>query len=108
MQYNTGVVLKTGQLGAGQRSTFRQLQELIVVLQIESSASIERFTQLLQAVPPAGAIVLSGFRDIFIGKPYRITGKPYRSIYLDHWRVADGHYNRRAIEARVEEPKACN
>ena len=71
-------------------------------------ASIERFTQLLQAVPPAGAIVLSGFRDIFIGKPYRITGKPYRSIYLDHWRVADGHYNRRAIEARVEEPKACN
>ena len=44
-------------------------------------------------------VVLSLLRDIFIGKPYR-------SIYLDHWRVAFGSYNRQ-IDERVRELNGC-
>jgi hypothetical protein len=42
--------------------------------------------------------VLSLLRDII--------GKPYRSIYLDHWRVAFGSYSEK-IDVRVGELEAC-
>ncbi len=58
-----------------------------------------RVGQGLQAILPP-MIVLSVLRDIFIGKPYR-------SVYLDHWRVAFGSYNRR-LDERVEYLQACN
>ncbi len=38
-------------------------------------------------------VILSLLRDIFIGKPYR-------GIYLDHWRVSFGSYDRQ-IDERV-------
>ena len=57
----------------------------------------KRFRQGLQAVLPP-MIVLSGLRDI--------VGKPYRSIYLDHWRVAFGTWDH-AIDHRVDELRAC-
>ncbi len=57
-----------------------------------------RFGQGLQAILPP-LIVLSVLRDSLIAKPYR-------SIYLDHWRVAFGSYNRR-IDLRVEYLEAC-
>ena len=44
-------------------------------------------------------VALSLLRDIFIGWPYR-------SIYLDHWRVAFGSYNTR-IDTRVAELDSC-
>ena len=47
-------------------------------------------------MPPM--IVLSLIRDII--------GKPYRSIYLDHWRVAFGSWNNR-IDERVAELNEC-
>ena len=43
-------------------------------------------------------IVLSLLRDVI--------GIPYRSIYLDHWRVAFGTYNH-SIDHRVIELRAC-
>ncbi len=57
-----------------------------------------RFAQGLQGIAPP-MVVLSVLRDLFIGKPYR-------SVYLDHWRVAFGSYNRK-IDARVEYLQAC-
>ena len=59
----------------------------------------KRFTQLVQGIAPP-MVILSLLRDIFIGKPYR-------SIYLDHWRVSFGSYNRK-IDDRVGELKACS
>jgi len=44
-------------------------------------------------------IVLSLLRDVI--------GKPYRSIYLDHWRVAFGSFNKQ-IEGRMAELDACS
>jgi hypothetical protein len=57
----------------------------------------KRFLRGLQGIMPP-MIVLSLLRDI--------VGKPYRSIYLDHWRVAFGSYNRK-IDERVTELKQC-
>ncbi len=58
----------------------------------------ERFVQGIQGIAPP-MVVLSLLRDIFIGKPYR-------SVYLDHWRVAFGSYNRK-IDTRVAELESC-
>ena len=57
-----------------------------------------RVAQGLQGILPP-MIVLSVLRDIF-------WGQPYRSIYLDHWRVAFGSYNRK-IDARVAKLEGC-
>ena len=57
----------------------------------------KRFVQGMQGIMPP-MIVLSLLRDIY--------GKPYRSIYLDHWRVAFGSYNKQ-IDQRVSELEAC-
>ncbi len=57
-----------------------------------------RFAQGLQGIAPP-LVVLSLLRDLFIGKPYR-------SIYLDHWRVAFGRYNEK-IDNRVAELESC-
>ncbi len=57
-----------------------------------------RFVQGIQAIAPP-MVVLSLLRDLFIGKPYR-------SVYLDHWRVAFGSYNKK-IDARVSELESC-
>jgi hypothetical protein len=57
-----------------------------------------RFLQGLQGLLPP-MIVLSLLRDI--------VGKPYRSIWLDHYRVAFGSYNNQ-IDARKAELDACN
>jgi hypothetical protein len=56
-----------------------------------------RAGQGLQGIVPVTA-VLSLLRDAY--------GKPYRSIDLDHWRVAFGSYNKK-IDARVTELKNC-
>jgi hypothetical protein len=55
------------------------------------------FQGLQGLLPPM--IVLSLLRDI--------VGKPYRSIWLDHYRVAFGSYNDQ-IDARKAELDACN
>lgn len=57
-----------------------------------------RFAQGLQGLLPP-LLILSLLRDAFVGKPYR-------SIYLDHWRVAFGTYNSQ-IDARVTELQNC-
>jgi len=58
----------------------------------------QRFLHGLQAILPP-AIVIGLLRDIF-------WGKPYRSIYLDHWRIAFGSYSKR-IDTRVGQLSAC-
>ena len=70
------------------------------VEQLEASrgSGMWRLGQGLQGIMPP-MIVLSVLRDSFIGKPYR-------SVYLDHWRVAFGSYNRK-IDARVDYLQAC-
>ena len=73
-------------------------QQDIQVLEDSRPGGFKRVTQGLQAVAPP-MIVLSLLRDIFIGKPYR-------SIYLDHWRVAFGTYDD-AIDHRVSELQVC-
>ena len=67
-------------------------------LEASRAGGFKRFTQGLQGIMPP-LLVLSVLRDIFIGKPYR-------SVYLDHWRVAFGSYNGK-IDERVEYLKAC-
>jgi hypothetical protein len=64
--------------------------------QLEASRASDmwRFAQGLQGIAPPLA-ALSLLRDIFVGRPYR-------SIYLDHWRVAFGSYNEK-IDMRVAE-----
>ncbi len=74
-------------------------QQDIQVLEDSRPGGFKRLTQGLQALAPP-MIVLSLLRDIFIGKPYR-------SIYLDHWRVAFGSYNRQ-VDARVGELRSCS
>ena len=59
----------------------------------------KRFVQGLQGIAPP-LLVLSLLRDIFIGKPYR-------SIYLDHWRVAFGSYNKKIDERVAEIRQSC-
>ncbi len=67
------------------------------LLEEHRPGTFKRITQGLQAVAPP-MIVLSLLRDII--------GLPYRSIYLDHWRVAFGTYDRK-IDDRVSELRAC-
>jgi hypothetical protein len=69
----------------------------IQILEDSRPGAFTRVTQGLQAVAPP-MIVLSLLRDI--------VGIPFRSIYLDHWRVAFGTYDH-AIDHRVSELKAC-
>ncbi len=57
-----------------------------------------RVVQGVQGLAPP-MIVLSVLRDIFYGKPFR-------SVYLDHWRIAFGSYNNK-IDASVQELRAC-
>ncbi len=71
-----------------------QAQPDIETLEGSRPSGGKRFTQGLQAIAPP-MVALSLLRDIFIGEPYR-------SIYLDHWRVAFGSYNNK-IDARVTE-----
>ena len=70
----------------------------IQILEDSRPGAFKRITQALQALAPP-MIALSLLRDIFIGIPYR-------SIYLDHWRVAFGTYDH-SIDHRVSELKAC-
>ena len=72
-------------------------QRGIEVVQDSRAGGGKRFAQGLQGIVPVTA-VLSLLRDI--------VGKPYRSIYLDHWRVAFGSWNRR-IDERVAELETC-
>ena len=67
------------------------------VLEASRPSGGKRFTQGLQGIMPP-MIVLSLLRDI--------VGKPYRSIYLDHWRVAFGSYTTK-IDERVAELSQC-
>ena len=73
-------------------------QEGIRVLEADRAGAGLRVAQGLQGIMPP-MIVLSGLRDIFIGEPFR-------SVYLDHWRIAFGSYNRR-IDARLAELQTC-
>ena len=74
-----------------------EAREDIRALQGSRAGGFKRFTQGLQGIMPP-MVVLSLLRDIY--------GKPYRSIYLDHWRVAFGSYNNK-IDARVRKLQAC-
>ena len=69
----------------------------IETLEASRPSGGKRFTQGMQAIMPP-MIVLSLLRDI--------VGKPYRSIYLDHWRVAFGSYSHQ-IDHRVAELNGC-
>ena len=69
----------------------------IQTLEASRPDAFKRVTQGLQALAPP-MVVLSLLRDVI--------GKPYRSIYLDHWRVAFGSYSH-AIDHRVDDLKAC-
>ncbi len=71
--------------------------EQIQTLEEARAGGVFRFTQFLQALAPP-MVALSLLRDIY--------GKPYRSSYLDHWRVWTGSYNRK-IDARVNELHSC-
>jgi hypothetical protein len=66
-------------------------------LEASRPGGFKRFTHGLQGIMPP-MVVLSLLRDI--------VGKPYRSIYLDHRRVAFGSYSKQ-IDARVAELAAC-
>ncbi len=70
----------------------------VEVLEASRANGFKRFTQGLQGILPP-MIVLSVLRDLLIGEPYR-------SVYLDHWRVAFGSYNGK-IDQRVEYLGAC-
>ena len=67
------------------------------ILEASRPSGGKRFLQGMQGIMPP-MIVLSLLRDI--------VGKPYRSIYLDHWRVAFGSYTRQ-IDERVAELSEC-
>ena len=62
-----------------------------------AASGLWRVNQGMQGIMPPLA-VLSVLRDV--------VGVPYRSIYLDHWRVAFGTYDH-AIDHRVDELKRC-
>jgi hypothetical protein len=70
----------------------------IKTLEDSRPGGFKRFTQGIQAIAPP-IIVLSLLRDV--------VGIPYRSIYLDHWRVAFGTYDHK-IDHRVEKLQACS
>ncbi len=81
-----------------QPASCEQAQQDMEELQDSRASGGKRVVQGFQGILPP-LVVLSLLRDIFIGEPYR-------SIYLDHWRVAFGSYNNQ-IDARVEELQAC-
>jgi hypothetical protein len=72
--------------------------EQVQALQESRPGGFKRFAHFIQGIGPP-MVVLSLLRDAFIGKPYR-------SIYLDHWRVSFGSYSRKT-DARLEELRAC-
>ncbi len=74
-------------------------REDIQALEASRPGGAKRFTQGLQGIAPP-MVALSLLRDIFYGEPYR-------SIYLDHWRVAFGSYNKK-IDSRVAELRSCD
>ncbi len=76
-----------------QPANCEQTQQDIETLEASRAGGGKRIVQGLQGILPP-MIVLSLLRDVI--------GKPYRSIYLDHWRVAFGSYNNK-IDARVTE-----
>ena len=69
----------------------------IETLEASRPSGGKRFLQGLQGFMPP-MIVLSLLRDI--------VGIPYRSIWLDHYRVAFGSYTEK-IDTRVAELNAC-
>ena len=71
----------------------------IPTLESSRQDGVTRLTHGLQGIMPP-LVVISLLRDAFYGKPHR-------SIYLDHWRVAFGSYNNR-IEERVAELRRCS
>ncbi len=73
-------------------------QANIDVLKENRAGAGKRVVQGVQGIAPPMA-ALGILRDIFIGKPFR-------SVYLDHWRIAFGSYNGR-IDERVSELEAC-
>jgi hypothetical protein len=70
----------------------------IETLEASRPSGGKRFLQFFQGIMPP-MIVISVLRDVFYGKPYR-------SIYLDHWRVSFGSYNGK-IDERVAQLKEC-
>jgi hypothetical protein len=75
----------------------KNAQQDIQALQQERAGGLERTSHGLQSILPP-AVVISLLRDAY--------GKPFRSIYLDHWRIAFGSYNQR-IDKRVSELERC-
>ncbi len=78
-------------------ATCQNAQRDIRTLEDGRASGGTRVVQGIQGVAPP-MVVLSLLRDIY--------GKPFRSVYLDHWRIAFGSYNNK-IDARVEELRAC-
>ena len=72
-------------------------QRSIRTLQQDRAGGLERVAHGLQGIMPP-AVIVSLLRDAY--------GKPFRSIYLDHWRVAFGSYNER-IDERITELEKC-
>ena len=70
----------------------------IPTLEAARPDGVTRFTQGLQAIAPP-MVVLSLLRDVY--------GKPFRSVYLDHWRIAFGSYTDR-IDERVADLRRCS
>ena len=66
-------------------------------LREDHAGAMERVAHGLQGVMPP-AVLVSLLRDVY--------GKPFRSIYLDHWRVAFGSYNEQ-IDQRVAALDRC-
>ena len=73
-------------------------QQDIEVLKEDRAGAGLRVVQGIQGIAPP-MVVLSSLRDIFIGKPFR-------SVYFDHWRIAFGSYNGQ-IDAKVVELEGC-
>ena len=92
-----GISLEARQL-IQQPADCADAQANIDVLKENRAGAGKRVVQGFQGVLPP-VVVLSVLRDIFIGKPFR-------SVYLDHWRIAFGSYNGR-IDERVSELEAC-
>jgi hypothetical protein len=69
----------------------------VVLLESNRSGGWTRTSQGLQAILPP-AFIISWIRDI--------AGKP-RGLYLDHWKVALGIYNRRITERVKELNSTC-
>ncbi len=71
--------------------------EQIQTLEDARAGGVHRVLHFVQSFAPP-MVAISLLRDIY--------GKPFRSIYLDHWRIWTGSYNRK-IDARVTELHSC-